>query len=119
MSLRYAALLVLSANAVGSDLNVLNNNDSLADTIAEYSEAYTPRHTFLLQGILLTSNSWVIWVNNKEITDLSSRYIKLDDKVVEIVQVTPHSVTFKYGINNVTIGIGKSYDFKRGEFSDF
>jgi hypothetical protein len=119
MSIRSVVFFLLGASAWADDLDILNNTDSLAETISEYSEAYTPRQSFSLQGIVLTSSSWVIWVNNKEINDSSNRYINLGDKIVEIVQVGSHSVTLKCGICTVTVGVGKSYDFKRGEFSDF
>ncbi|MDR1907501.1 MAG: hypothetical protein LBQ43_01420 [Holosporales bacterium] len=115
-------VLCVLARAEGTETNILNSADLLADTIADYSEAYglSSNQLFSLQGILFVGDSWVVWVNNKEISDASKHSIRIGTKTVSILQVTPYAVTVKCGEDEpVTVGVGRSYDIKAHEFADF
>jgi hypothetical protein len=108
------------AGAFCSDY-VLNNTDLLADTIAEYSDAYDlpHSHSFVLQGILIVADSWVVWCNHKEIRDSSDHCIHINGQVVEIVNVRADSVTFRWNDREISVGVGRSYNLKNDEFADF
>jgi hypothetical protein len=118
---KYAIGLVLWGVSAFSSDDVLNNTDLLADTIAEYRDAYDLPHSnsFFLQGILIVGDSWVIWCNNKEICDSSECCVHINGQVVEIVRVTANFVTFRWNNREIFIGVGRSYNLKNNEFADF
>jgi hypothetical protein len=100
--------------------NVLTNTDLLTDTIAEYSEAYGTHHgqLFSLIGVLFVGDSWVIWVNNKEICRNDKPSIRIGGKDVEIVQVTPRAVSVVCEGREIVVSVGRSYDLVANEFTD-
>lgn len=99
------------------DEDILNDKILLSEAITDYSNIYENNPDFnqsiSLQGILyINQEMWTLWINNKEIDHTSPQYIHIDNKIIEILSITPRFIKIKCENEEITLYVGKTYNVR-------
>lgn len=91
-------------------------NVTASDSWRNYAE-HSCMTSLVLQGLIyINDNQWTVWLNGRVLMP-SLRSLSIGERTMQIVSVTPRSVTFKSAEENITLYVGQSYNLQTHQLS--